>query len=247
MLAGAGWGARGRSGARGLGPGSGLSGAVRTSGSHGEQAPARPLCGGGSRARVGGRARLPAGGLDLGPRGGRDPVRLACPRPLQPLRLLLVPPGRRRPATRSPWALRSSEVLRERRGAGVPTSPGAPRTFSPGFLPPSLLEGTRAGCRSSAPAANQSPALGWAGPAPASHWAPRARGWEQPASRCEEGAGPGGSGRGSSARGAPSPQRARAEGQGRAPECEGPSSFPALPRVPTPGQVPRTIVEGPRI
>lgn len=39
------------------------------------------------------------------------------------------PPRRRRPATRSPWALRSSEVLRQPRGRGVRTSPGAPCTF----------------------------------------------------------------------------------------------------------------------
>jgi hypothetical protein len=41
------------------------------------------------------------------------------------------PPRRRRPATRSPWALRWSEVLRQPRGRGVRTSPWAPCTFSP--------------------------------------------------------------------------------------------------------------------
>lgn len=82
---------------------------------------ARSLCGGGSPARVGARARPRAGRLDLGPRGGRDPARLARPRLLQLLRLLLASPGRRRPATRSPCALRSSEVLSQPRGRGVRT------------------------------------------------------------------------------------------------------------------------------
>lgn len=131
----AGWapvGARRDARGCGLGPGSGLSGAGTTSGSHGEQALARSLCGSGSPGRVCGCARPQAGGLDLGPRGGRDPARRARSRLLQLLQLLLASPGRRRPATRSPWALCSSEVLHQPPGRGVRTSPWAPSTFFPG-------------------------------------------------------------------------------------------------------------------
>lgn len=73
MPAGRGAGRAGTLGGAGLGPGGGLGGAVKTSGSHGEQAPARSLCGSGSPAGVCGRTGPRAGGLDLGPRGGRTP------------------------------------------------------------------------------------------------------------------------------------------------------------------------------
>ncbi|MEJ1271777.1 hypothetical protein NN561_002621 [Cricetulus griseus] len=51
----------------------------------------------------------------------------------RPVLLLLVPwpPRRCCPATRSPWALSWSEVLRQPRGRGVRTSPSAPSTFPP--------------------------------------------------------------------------------------------------------------------
>ena len=81
---GRGLGARGRTGR-----GAQLSGAGTALGSHGSSR--RPvLFVAVALGRVGWRARPRAGGLDLGPRGGRDPARLARPGLPRLLRLLLA-------------------------------------------------------------------------------------------------------------------------------------------------------------
>lgn len=133
------------------------------------------------------RARSPTARGSTMARDGQDPLagcsRAPCPPPSSLVASSPLPPRDPRPATRSPWALRWNEVLRQPRGRGVRTSPSAPNTFSP-F--PSLPRCWQTPRRLSiphlhppphTPAANQSPAPGSARPAPASHWAPRARGW----------------------------------------------------------------------
>lgn len=124
-------------------------------------------------------------------RGAPGPRSARSPRPPRPLRFLLASSSPPPPRDSLPWALRSSAVRRRPRGRRrSATSPRAPSTFPPS--PPALAPG-RHPRRPGLPGArskSEQP-LGSAGPAPASHWAPRAGRWGQRASGGEEGAGPG--------------------------------------------------------
>lgn len=227
-------GARGRTG-RGARPGQRTQRGRHNFRESWEQAPAGSLCGGGSRE--GRLARSPTGGRARPrPRGAPGTPRGSLPLASPAASASCSPPPRRRrrlrrPATRSPWALRWSEVLRRPRGRGVRTSPWAPSTFPPS--PPARSPG-RHPRRPSLPRARSKsePALRSARPAPASHWAPRARGRGQPASGGGEGAGPGREpirgGRGAQAQ---RPPRTRA------------LAAPGARATPSP----RTRAEGPRI
>ena len=210
-----------------------------------EQPPARSLCGGGSRegrlarSPTGGRARpWPAG--RPGPRSARSPW--PPPPPPTPSGLLLAA------AAAAPRLAPRGRCARVRSCAGrgdergVRTSPRAPSTFPPS--PPSLSPGRhprrpwlpRARSKSEA-------ALGSAGPAPASHWAQRARGWGQRASGGEEGAGPG---RAGTRRGPGVSPHHRSAGERGRTGPGGPRWTPlSPPQVPAPGRAPEPAWRGP--
>lgn len=225
---------RGDARGAGHGPGSGLSGAGTTLGSHGSSR--RPVLFVAVAPREGRLARSPTAGRAR-PRsaGRRDPARLTGPGLLAPSGSFWPPPRRRRPATRSP-----GRCARVRSGAGRGDSGGVRprlgrRALFPLPLPPSLLEGTRGGRGSPAPAANQS-----------GRWARPGR---PPLPTGRRGRGGGASGRvaarkglarGGRDRAGTAPRlcrRARADGAtGADPERP---LFP--PQVPTPGRAPEPV------
>lgn len=199
----------------------------------------RSLCGGGSRAGADWRARPRAGGRPW-PAGRPGPHSTRSPRLLASSDSFSPPPRRRRPATRSPWALRSSEVLRQPRGRGVPTSPWAPCAFPP---------------FSSLPLSWQAPAEAVDPPRPQQIRARRrARPGRPPPPTGRRGRGGGASGRVAARKGLARGRRGRGAGAApvsrreRADAPRGPPGSPTLSvPVPAPGPPPGATLEGPRV
>nr|XP_012637569.1 uncharacterized protein LOC105880811 [Microcebus murinus] len=189
MPAGRGPGRTGTHGGTGLGPGGGLSRDRATSGGHGELG-ACPFSFVTAALLEGAAGALAHG------REGSILARGAAGTPLGSLTLasssssrnsFSPPPRRRRPATRSPWALRSSEVLRQPRGRGVRTSPWAPCTFFPLSSLPLSWQAAAEAVDPGGPQQIRARRCSSARPAPASHWAPRARGartWPSAKTQC---------------------------------------------------------------